>query len=98
MNNNRIQVQIDYCLLQLIQIICQHIKEDAIKENAVALVHRFWCSEAMEKRYTSRKCMFEPDNTNQSAPITSQFFDSLITVEKFRVPELCVRILIEYVR
>jgi hypothetical protein len=49
----------------------------------------------MEQRYSTHQSMAEVDEQTGTAP---QIFDSMLVPEKFEVPELCVRLMIDYMR
>lgn len=82
--------------MRLIRILAEHSREQFIgEERAIQLVHLFWKSSVMEQRYSTHQSMAQVDEQTGNVP---QIFDSMLVPEKFEVPELCVRLMIDYMR
>lgn len=93
----RLQVQIDCFLLRLLHILSEHLKHEFFSDGRVVdLVHTFWKSRSMNRRYSTHRAM--EDNEDVNTAVAPQLFDSMLIGEKFDVPELCVRLMLSYIR
>ncbi|KAI6180608.1 FAT domain-containing protein [Aphelenchoides besseyi] len=95
----RNQIRVDFAILQLLSVISEKSTDEFVSTpETINLVHDFWRSKLVLQRYSARRSIPTVEQLAKDGYHWTKLYDSIMTEEKFAVPELCVQILVHYLK